>query len=124
MYEADGIDLSKSEHDALMELVNLGGEADDELLRYLRKSLSNQGPYSNLASHGLVRISHDDEWNLVGVSLSQPKASDWISAYDAAQAEKKRLSRREVKLAVWNTLGGAIAGGLVAWALYALFGIT
>ena len=104
MYEADGINLTKSQYDALCHLVELGGEADSETLDKARSSLSEKIVYAELENKRLVHLSHDPDGRLLGINVRKRNADDWFAAYEESKRAKHAITRHDWLVAAMTAL--------------------
>lgn len=114
MYEADGIDLTKSEYDELRNIERHGDE----------------GPYVPLdetkwTCRRLYQSLHLIKFNerTMEARLTR-QGRDWLVSYDYSVKKSHHATFREVLLAVWSVIGGAAAGGIVTYLLFRWHGIT
>ena len=110
MYEADGIDLTKSEYEHLRRLEKAGGRNDDAILSAARSDTYLRDVYKSLQKKGLVYIMRD-RLNLASAVFLEPAGRDWIASYEySVQKERESFARNRE-----NAIAGAVAGGIVSF---------
>lgn len=113
MYEADGIDLTRSEYEELRNIEKRAGSTPYEPL--------DESLWTCRALDQARRLVRFNE-STMDARLTR-RGFDWIASYEHSVKMSHRATFREVLLAAWSVIGGAAAGGFVAYLLFKLYGI-
>lgn len=105
MYEADGIDLPKSQYDVLRHVESHGKKGDRGY-----ESIYTPDVYEALQKRGLIGYYLHKDCDKVDEAWLEQPGRDWIQGYEAKLKGSKELRRHEWRVQFVNLGGGALLG--------------